>query len=270
MKTSAPYTRHSILLPLLALLVLSMSPGRTEAAQPAKVYTPAKSAKVYTPAQPIKVYTPAQPAQVYTPVDSTTGLFSIGPRFGTTGLGIDLAFPLGESTRLRLIGSMGNFSYNGDISDIEYAIDLSTPTLGGVLDWHPGGGAFRLSIGGFYSGIEADGSARPTDSVDIGDGTFTPAEVGVLDAKLKYPAGMGYVGFGFGDAFKGNRWTVSLDVGALLGPSPDFSLVSRDGLLSEYSAFQEEVAREEQQVRDDVTDSLRFYPVITLGLSFRF
>lgn len=215
---------------------------------------------------------PAPAATVYTPTDSdsTTGLFSIGPRFGTTGLGADLAFPLGESTRLRFIGSVGTFSYTGDMSDIEYQMDLRTPTLGGVLDWHPGGGAFRLSIGGFYSGIEATGSARPTDTVSIGDGEFSPYQVGVLDATLKYPAGMGYVGFGFGDSFKGNRWTVSLDVGALLGPSPDFTLVSRDGALSNEPAFQAEVAREEQQVRDDVTDALQFYPVITLGLSFRF
>ncbi len=212
----------------------------------------------------------AHAASEYSSLDSTTGLFSIGPRFGTTGLGVDLTFPLGESTRLRFIGSTGNFSYDGELSDVNYAFEISTPTLGGVLDWHPGGGAFRLSLGGFYSGIEADGSASPTDSVDIGNGTYPAAAVGVLDATLKYPSGMGYVGFGFGDSMKGNRWTVSLDVGLLVGPSPDFSLTSRDGLLSNDPAFRAEVAREEQEIREDVTDRLQFYPVITLGLCFRF
>lgn len=200
----------------------------------------------------------------------STGLFAIGPRFGTTGLGADLAFPLGDHFRVRFLGSIGYFSFDGDMSDVEYAIDVSTPTLGGVMDIHPGGGAFRFSLGAFWTGIDADGSARPTDNVSIGDVDYPPAAIGKLNATLEYPSAMGYVGIGFGNSFVDSRWTVSLDLGVLVGSSPDFTLESEGGLLSNDPTFRAELGKEEQEIRDDITDRLRIYPVLTLGLSFRF
>ena len=210
----------------------------------------------------------AEPARA--PASKSTGLFAIGPRFGTTGLGADLAFPLGDYFRVRLVGSVGYFSFDGDASDVEYAIDVSTPTLGGVMDCHPGGGAFRFSLGAFWSGIDADGSARPTDNVSIGDISYSPGSIGKLNATLEYPSAMGYLGIGFGNSFVDSRWTVSLDLGVLIGASPDFTLDSEGGLLSNDPAFRAELKKEEQEIRDDITDRLNIYPVLTLGLSFRF
>lgn len=201
----------------------------------------------------------------------STAEVSVGPRIGTTGLGADLTFALHERVNLRLIGSAPeSLTYRQTIDDIDYEIDLTTPTAGGVLDWHPAGGAFRISIGAFWSGIEASGTATPRQSVQIGDVEYPPWAVGTLDGKMTFPSQAGYAGIGFGNPMSGGRWTVSLDLGVLFGSAPEFRLDARDGLLSDTPAFREELKKEEQEIEDDFVDGLKVYPVLTVGLSFRF
>lgn len=196
---------------------------------------------------------------------------AVGPRLGTTGIGADLTVALHNRVNLRLIGSAPeSLTYRRTINDVNYEIELSTPTAGGVLDWHPAGGAFRLSLGAFWSGIEAQGSATPRRNVRIGDVEYPPWAVGTLEGKMVFPSQAGYAGIGFGNPMSGGRWTVSLDIGVLFGSAPTFRLDARDGLLSDHPAFREELKKEEQKIKDDFVDGWKVYPVLTIGLAYRF
>ena len=50
---------------------------------------------------------------------------------------------------------------------------------------------------------------------------------------------------------------------------PDVSLESRGGLFSGDPTFEAEVDREEQRIREDIED-FKVYPVIQIGLTYRF
>jgi hypothetical protein len=195
---------------------------------------------------------------------------ALGARAGTTGLGLEGVVGLGPKVNFRLGYNQGELDYSRDEDDIEYDVNLSLQSVSGLLDWHPAGGGFRFSAGAFYNGNEADGTARPTEPKQIGDVVFTPEQIGTLRATVDFPTWAGYVGFGFGNAVsKDGRWTVLFDIGLMFHSSPDFALTS-DGTLSDNAYFQQELKKEEQEIDDDVVSKIRYYPVITLGLAYRF
>lgn len=195
---------------------------------------------------------------------------ALGARAGTTGLGLEGVVGLGPKVNFRLGYNEGDFDYSTDQDDIEYDVNLSLQSASGLLDWHPAGGGFRFSAGAFYNGNEAEGTARPTRPEQIGDFVFTPEQIGTLRATVDFPTWAGYLGFGFGNAVsKDGRWTVLFDIGLMFHSAPEFSLTS-DGSLADNAFFQRELQKEEQEIDDDVVSKIRYYPVITLGLAYRF
>lgn len=195
---------------------------------------------------------------------------AVDARAGTTGLGLEGVVGLSPKVNFRLGYNEGDFDYSADEDDIEYDVNLSLQSVSGLLDWHPAGGGFRFSAGAFYNGNEAEGTARPTESKEIGDTVFTPEQIGTLRATVDFPTWAGYLGFGFGNAVsKDGRWTVLFDIGLMFHSSPEFTLTS-DGTLADNAFFQQELKKEEQEIDDDVVSKIRYYPVITLGLAYRF
>ena len=195
---------------------------------------------------------------------------ALGVSVGTLGIGGDLVQGLGDQFNLRLNGNGGRYSYKSTQRDVKYDVDLDLANAGLLLDWHPAGGEFRFTIGGFYNGNELSGEATPAKDTKIGDVEFTPAEIGTLHAKADFASAAGYAGIGFGNAVRpGGRWTVMFDLGALFYREPDFSLTS-DGLASGIPLFQQELKKEQQKIRNDYVRQATWYPVVSLGLVFRF
>ena len=206
------------------------------------------------------------------PVASSSGDHStaLGVRVGTPGIGADLVQGLGERLNLRLNYNGGSYTYKNTLDGVKYSVDLDLGTAGLLLDWHPLGGEFRFTLGGFYNMNELSGKATPTDDTDIGDLTFTPAQIGTLRAKADFHGAAGYAGLGFGNAVRpGSRWTVMFDLGVLFYQDPDFSL-SADGPYADNAIFRQELKKEEQKIKDDYISQATWYPVLSLGLAFRF
>ena len=78
-----------------------------------------------------------------------------------------------------------------------------------------------------------------------------------------------YVGLGWGTPFgKEARWTIMFDAGVMFQGSPNVDL-SANGTLANNSAFAADLEREKNNLKDDL-DTYRFYPVVSLGLAYRF
>jgi len=79
-----------------------------------------------------------------------------------------------------------------------------------------------------------------------------------------------YAGFGWGNAVgKNKRLGVSFELGVVFQGSPDIELESTGGALSSSPALQAEIAKEEKKIEDDI-DDFEYYPVIALGISYKF
>ena len=106
----------------------------------------------------------------------------------------------------------------------------------------------------------------------MGNATAVPLDPSAdgLTARVELPRTMPYIGLGWGQSFA-RGWTVHADLGALLGKAKVTGSLTqslRDKISLAGFNPDTELDRELQQVRDGV-DKASFYPVLQLGVSYR-
>jgi hypothetical protein len=93
--------------------------------------------------------------------------------------------------------------------------------------------------------------------------------VGALSGKVDFDDIAPYVGIGWDTTFgKDNCFGLVFELGVLYQGSPDVNLVSSGPIASD-PTFQAELAKETAALQDDL-DEYKFYPVVAVGLSYRF
>lgn len=198
----------------------------------------------------------------------------IGIKVGTLGPGIDATIPVVPNTfNVRLNGNYFYYKLSQSLSSIDIDAKLHLQSVGLLGDWHPFGGVFRLSAGGYYNGNEFDAVGKPNagSSYSINGTSYSSSQVGNLTGKAKYSSSFApYAGFGFGNSVgKTNRWTFVADFGVLFTGSPKLSLQSAGGSLSSDPTFQQNLEVQRQKSQKDIKEA-SFYPVIALGVAYHF
>ena len=194
-----------------------------------------------------------------------TGRFALSGKAGTLGVGPELTTKLATDINVRVGFNTFDLDFDDEeIDDVKYDLGIDLSSVSALVDWHIFDDPFRIS-GGFISmHNKIDLDARLNESVEIGNTIYTPAQIGTLNGSLDIDGLSPYVGIGWGNPFAGNRrWGFTLDLGLAFTDSPDVKL-SSTGIVT--SA---DLEKERRDIEDDL-DSLRFYPVISLGLFFRF
>lgn len=197
------------------------------------------------------------------------GGLSVGGKVGTLGIQIEAQTNLSPQFNARLaVGGVG-FTYGISVDDINYDFDMSLYTAGAFLDWHPGGGVFRFTVGviGNSHNFDASAGTDPNKFYQIGDASYPGALLGTLHAEAEFNRFAPYVGIGLGQSFGvENQWGVQADLGVMYWGEPDVSLrASNSGI----PGLEENLKREESRIEDELKN-LRFYPVLTLGVYYRF
>jgi hypothetical protein len=200
------------------------------------------------------------------PAVSSAQSWGIAPHVGTLGVGFDVV--VSPASR---IGARGGFNFfpfdiNVTSSDVEYSASPSSPVITGLLDLYVAGG-LRISGGVLFSSDEIELLATPTASVEIGDETFVPNEIGTLTGTITRNTLSPYLGIGFGNAAT-SRVGFFFDLGAGYHGSPAIAVVA-DGPIASDPFFRNELDKEVQEIQDDI-EGYRFYPVVSVGLSIGF
>lgn len=197
---------------------------------------------------------------------------AVGLAGGTTGVSGEVSFKANRYVHLR--GGYNYFQYDLDdgYEDIDYSGELDLSNFGAFVDLHPFGNGFLLSGGAFIGDKALNLIAEPSSTYEIGDQTFTAAQVGTLhfDAELESTAP--FVGLGWDTTFQGDSaWGLRFIAGAMFTGSPSIDLYTVGGTRSpsEDAALQQEIAEEEANLQDDVSD-YEVYPVAQIGLTFAF
>lgn len=197
----------------------------------------------------------------------------LGIRLGTAGAGVELTKSLSPRVNARLGGNLaGSYRYSAERSDVSYDLTLKPRSGTAMLDFHPGGGAFRVSAGVLYNKARIDGDARTAGTYTIGGTTYTGAEVGTLTAEIRYERSLApCFGLGFGNAAgRGKRLTFSVDTGVALQGSPVTRLTTT-GPISTDARFQAELTQERGEVDGELRKSYyKYYPMIAIGVAYRF
>ncbi len=193
---------------------------------------------------------------------------------GTTGFGLHLSAPLQESLNARIGVNYLHYSYSGNTSDVDYDFKLKLTSLEALLDWFPTQSQFRVSAGLVYNGnqIDATGKSNNNGSYTLNGNTYNASNAGRLDGKVDFRNVAPYLGIGWGNALaKDKGWGFTSDLGVLFQGAPNTSLVNSGCSLGVTlcTRLDNDVAAENVKLRDKA-DSFKFYPVVRVGVSYKF
>lgn len=197
---------------------------------------------------------------------------ALGPKIGTPGVGLELIFGVHRRLNLRSGFNYGSFTWNLEVGEVEYDMDVELTSIPLLVDIHPFAGHFRIT-GGFYiqPGTEADIQAAPDKNVQIGQHKYPPEVIGALSGKIEVAdVFTPYLGFGFGNAVAEDQLlTFMVDIGVLF-QSYDASLTADgEGMTTKLDTFRKDLALEEANLQKDV-DGWKIYPVLAFGIALHF
>ncbi len=196
--------------------------------------------------------------------------FALGGKVGTLGLGVEGTFSVTPHINLRADVSGMTYDQSDDYAGNGYNIDLDVLVGGLVVDVHPFKGGFHVSGGLYANGTDLTGQADDQPFYNINGVSYPKSAVGTLKADIGFNSAAPYLGVGWGNAAdKDKRLGLNFDLGVLYQGSPEVTLSSEGGSLSNDPTFQQELKNEEQDFEDDIKN-FKFYPVAAFGLSYRF
>ena len=255
-------------------------------AQPVYYGAPSAQPAYYAPApaaQPA-YYAPPAPAPAYEAEEEfdEEGYYwfwgqkwpglGLGPKFGTTGIGLEMTFGVNAYLNLRSGFNYGSLTWGQEFGNVDYDVDATMISVPLLLDIHPFGGQFRLT-GGLYvqPGTEAELDATPSEPTQIGSHTYSADVIGTLSGKIEVAGVVApYVGIGFGNTVGEDQLlTLTLDVGVIF-QSYDVSLDSDGaGMATANALFREDLKKEEELLQKDA-DDWKIYPVVAISLAWHF
>ncbi len=192
---------------------------------------------------------------------------AVSGKIGTLGPGLDLI--AGLSDRISLRAGLNYFTYKHTVRLDEADVDgrLRLQTLPVLLDWFPTGGGFRFSGGIVWNANRICLSAKPNESMEL---SGTEYNIERLDGSIEFDALAPYFGIGYGHAGgRAGRWRMAFDLGAMYH---GVGTVEAQAVASD-PRMQQQVDRDLQQEVDSLQEDLRsfrFYPVLSIGVSYRF
>jgi hypothetical protein len=198
---------------------------------------------------------------------------TIAAKGGTTGLGAEIAVPLQERVAARLWVNGGSLSRSLTESGIRYDAKLKFGTAFALVDLHPLAGGFRISAGLAYNDNRFDFVGRGDGgTIEINGVPYNSAAVGTLEGRVRFDSTSPYLGIGWAAAPRGAAgFGAAVDIGVMF-QKPRATLTGTCGTTLPApvcSQLQNDLRAEEAQFRDAV-DGFKAYPVLSVGVSYRF
>ena len=213
--------------------------------------------------------------------DEMLGKVQAGAHVGTLGAGVNVGLDISEKFAARALFSMWGLDYEETESDNEYKGDLDLQTIGLVTDWLPFAGGFRVTGGAFLNNNEVSATASGEDT-EFGNNTYD----GQIDMLLDFERIAPYFGAGWTSGAIGDPgFSFSVDAGLLYQRAPRLSgsgtadgcsfSISRggDAAIAPGCADAAELKADLEQEHMDLSDDLEdfeWYPVLAIGVSYRF
>ena len=214
----------------------------------------------------------------------------IALKVGVAGPGIDIATPLASRVNLRVGGSFFSYSPSFTVSGITVNGSIDFRSANASLDIYPFGGAFRISPGvNFYNGNKASGVA----TIGVGQ-SFTLNDVNYFSSPTAPVTGTFNMAFGnqvapsltigFGNMLPrkaSQRWSVPFEIGAQYIGDPLITLnltgtacanvqgTTGCAPVATDATTKANLKAEQATLNNDI-NPLKFYPILSIGISRRF
>jgi hypothetical protein len=202
---------------------------------------------------------------------AAAGQIALGVKAGTTGVGGDISVRVAPRIALRAGATVMPIKPEGTFSDVSYQVDIPGPLFTANADIYLLGG-LRVMGGMLVGADETTITGIFQGTVDIGGQSYSGAELGALLGEITSNNVAPFAGIGLGKTV--GRLGVSLDIAAAFLGDPTLALRANSGTCSQNAQcnalLQANLVRESAEILDDFGMYARLYPMLTLGLHFRF
>ncbi|MEI8032528.1 MAG: hypothetical protein WCH05_04190 [Chlorobiaceae bacterium] len=204
------------------------------------------------------------------PALADTGEIGAGIKAGTPGIGPELTIGLTPFLNARAGYNALHFDGSTTESDIMYHYSMKLKSCPILLDLHPiGNSGFRITSGIFINNNVLRATGAPQTTYTIGNTTYPAADIGTLAGTVTFKHYAPFAGIGWGNAV-GSKSSLSFafDLGVIFQGSPDVALAA-NGVVASDPLFKADLAREISSVKSKISD-IKYYPVLSLGLAYKF
>ncbi|HEX2167613.1 MAG TPA: hypothetical protein VHG09_10320 [Longimicrobiales bacterium] len=157
-------------------------------------------------------------------------------------------------------------SYTGDVEDVDYHIESTSPLSNIGVDFYPGFFDVRLGGGLMFINNPTTFDARYSGEITIGNDTYTDEEVGALTGELDHGSTAPYIVLGLGrQTNKGLG--IFLDLGAAFLDEQRMTYTTT-GTLSGNPDFEAALQAEAQEIEDEVNRYVKVYPILSAGIRY--
>ena len=201
------------------------------------------------------------------PESDSAGGLGFTAKVGTLGAGGDVTIGANDYLGMRLGGS--GFGWKGSRAVDEGTVhgDLELLAYSALLDVHPFGGGFRISGGGMLNKNKVRLQADLDKSVTLDGRDFTLSD---LQGEVTFAKWAPYLGIGYGNAVGADgRWHFACDFGVMYQGSPKVTASATASDPALQPVVDEALDNESANIQDDA-NAYKYYPVISLGISYRF
>lgn len=200
-----------------------------------------------------------------------THRFALGVGVGTNGGVLEGAYAFNRYLDVRAQGAAIGFDADFKSSDVKYKGKFRQFTGGADVDLHPFGNPL-LVVGGFVSGerkVRVKADPTETATVKINGVTFPVSQVISLNGQADLGSTAPFAGIGFDNTFThAGHWGFRAVGGVIFGQDPKVRL-DASGPFATNPAVVAAVQKEEASLQHDV-DGYRYYPVVQVGVTYRF
>jgi len=200
---------------------------------------------------------------------------SVGADIGTIGIDADYTTMIMPQYNLALRVSTGGFKYSGeyDDTDTHYDTDMSLFNLGATLEYHPFANGWYVGLGAYYQNSNYEFDAKDTNGFyEFNGHSYEADKIGGVYGKIKdLNHFVPYLGFGYDTSLlEDDTWFFTFKAGAWYQGKPRLELTVHDCQLGPgCMLLEEDVAKEEDDINEDIKD-YKWWPVIQIGVSYRF
>jgi opacity protein-like surface antigen len=206
---------------------------------------------------------------------------SVGLSAGTIGAELEYSRIIQPEYNLAVRVSIGGLSWDGDYDDTDthYDTNVDLFNVGATLEYHPMSNGFYLAAGAFYHNDDFSMDATPSGgNYEFNGNEYLAALVGSVAGEVDGLNNFApYIGIGYdASLFGSDNWFFTFKAGAWYQDSPRVNLTAHDcaldsvpGLPVGCDDLRYDLDQEEQDINDDIED-YKWWPVLHIGVSYRF
>lgn len=197
----------------------------------------------------------------------------VSAKVGGLGAGVEVTQYYNDMYAARLgIGQL-KFSKDFDEDGVNYKGDLKVGGVNLFGDIHPFRGSFRVT-GGIIkmdTGLKGDAKFNGSGSIDINGNTYTSAEVGSVNADVKWNKVRPYIGIGYdgGNTDKDGGFFVTSDFGLIYAGKASVSVNATCVNPAVCAALDTDVQAQKKKIEDGV-GKMEIIPVAQITVGYKF